>query len=124
MKTKVFYYKDYVGITAGNNLVNDPAGPGQLGVLIDITEVEIQKEALDFLKTLKKSNGSFGDVMCFGNTFGWCGAFWTVLTKDSSPDRDFEPMLLESQVSEFETPTDFITFIDSVNPQVHENTEG
>lgn len=115
MKTRIFVYKDHIGIAAGDKLVNDPSSPGQLGCIVDLSEVEISKEALDALKTVKKSTSSLGEVMCFGNTFGWMGGVKYVFkAQELTADRDYEPKLLEKCIADIEVPVDFREFIDSI----------
>jgi len=118
MKTKIFEYKGYVGIEAGDKLINDPNASGQLGCVVRIDEVEITSKALDFLKFLGKTGDSLGDVMCWesieGPCFGWLGNFKQVISTNQRGDRDFKPSLLSSQINDdMIVPKDFIAFIDS-----------
>lgn len=121
MKTQIFAYKNIVGISAGDKLVNDPCQPGQLGCIVDINEIEISREAYNILRTLKKCRGSLGDVMCWSCTdpdegeayFGWLGGFKAMITKETEGDRDFNPSLLKSQIVEnLIVPEDFKNAID------------
>lgn len=112
MKTKIFEYKGHVGIQAGDKFINDPDQPGQLGCLVDISEIEISKEAFDVLKTVKKSHDAIGDVMAFGTTFGWMGGYKYLLHPKAEGDRDYEPSILESRITEVEIPDDFKKVVD------------
>lgn len=65
MRTKIFYYKGIVGIQSGihaEGLLNDPMKKGQLGFVVDAAFVDVSPEALEALKTIRKSADCIGDV--------------------------------------------------------------
>src|SRR5574338_1129605 len=112
MKTKIFEYKGFVGIEAGDQFVNDPTQKGQLGCIVKIENVEISKGAFDFLFSLRKSHDAIGDVMCWGEYFAWMGGYKMIINKNCEGDRDYNPELLKSQICEVEPTEDFKNFID------------
>lgn len=112
-KTKIFEYKGYVGIVAGDSLVNDPTQPGQLGCIVSLKDVEISQAAFEILKGIPKSNDDIGDVMCWDEFFGWMGGPAKVLSKESEGDRDYNPNLLSDYIAEVEPTQSFKDFIDN-----------
>lgn len=44
-KTTIFEHKGRVGIQAGDKLLNNPDSPGQLGCLVDLSDVIISEAA-------------------------------------------------------------------------------
>lgn len=65
MTAKIFSYKGHVGIDINmdGTFLNDPKGMGQLGCVISTKEVEITQDAIDIIKSAKKSGGSFAELM-------------------------------------------------------------
>lgn len=113
MKTKIFEYKNYIGIIPGNDLITKPGG-GNIGCVCKIENIEISQSAYDMMQTFQKERGSFAEIMCFdsvdGPMLGWMG-YRAVLSKDSRGDRDFNPVLLKGSITDVEVPEDFKEFV-------------
>lgn len=120
MKTQIFEYKGFIGIVAGDQFVNDPYDSGQIGFLVNISEIEITQSALDELKKVKKVGNSLADLMCYKTNerarfFGWVGGNQIIfMAQEVYGDRDYTPSLLESQVVNIDSPEDFKKFIDDI----------
>ena len=122
MRTQVFAYKGYVGIESDFNaegLINNPAGDGQLGFVVDAAFVDIHPDALEILKKIPKSHDDIGDVDVFRAgphiVFAWLGGNLKVLDlkQDISGSNSYEPELLKSN-PDVQTPQKFIEFIDTL----------
>jgi len=121
MRTSVFTYKGYIGIESdvkAEGLLNDPSQPGQLGFVVDANSVDIQPEALELLKAIKKGRDSLGDVDVFSAgdkvIFGWLGGPLRLIDpKNTTGSRDYNPSLLKSN-SDVKTPEDFIKAVDTM----------
>jgi hypothetical protein len=80
MRTQVFAYDGWVGISSGTEaegLLNKPMNAGQLGFVVDAAFVDISPEALELLKQVPKSIDDLGEVDIFKSTdkiiFSWLG---------------------------------------------------
>jgi hypothetical protein len=65
MRTQIFTHKGIIGIRSdikAEGLLNDPKKPGQLGFVVNAEFVDIQPEALELLKSVKKSCDAIGDI--------------------------------------------------------------
>lgn len=121
MRTKIFYYKGYVGIQSSldaEGLLNNPAKPGQLGFVVDAEYVDIQPEALNEILKLEKSRDVIGDfdVIVDEKTYiSWLGGPLRIFdfnNKSISGSRYLDTSTLKSN-SEV-TPSDkFINYIDN-----------
>lgn len=120
MRTQVFAHKGMVGIMSDLNadgLLNRPQDTGQLGFVLDAAFVDIQPEALELLKMVKKSSDDIGDVDVWesGGTviFGWLGgpmkAFKPSQVEGSS---SYDISLLKS-VNGVKTDPKFIQFVEA-----------
>lgn len=125
MKTQIFAYKGYVGIKSDLNaegLVNDPSSSDQIGFVVDASYCEMQQEAVDILKKLKKSSSSFGDIDVFktgnGKTIiSWLGGPMRIIDPNiCEGSRNYDPDLLTSS-DNVVTPNDFIEYIDSADEE-------
>jgi hypothetical protein len=119
MRTKVFAYKGVVGVESSykaEGLINHPAEPGQLGFVVDANFVDISKEALDILKTIKRSSDDIGDIDIFAAKdivcFCWTGSCKQVIKPDYfEGSNTYDPSLI-TRTCEVEVPEEFKTFID------------
>jgi hypothetical protein len=124
MRTQVFTHKGYIGIMSdvkAEGLINNPSQPGQLGFVVDASFVDIQPEALEILKQIKKGRDSLGDIDVFqaGDkvVFSWLGGQLNLLDpKRVSGSRDYNPSTLKSN-SEVKPPQDFIDAVDNILKQ-------
>lgn len=114
MKTRIFAYKGRVGILAGDKTVNNPSDPNQLGYVVNLSEVEISREAFEALNKIKRSHDNIGDVMCWGSTFAWLGGPKTMLNEKAEGDNSYDPSLLVNYITEVEIPQDFINAVDKI----------
>jgi hypothetical protein len=119
MRTKVFAYKGIVGIESSYNakgLINDPSQPGQLGFVVDANFVDISKEALDILKTIKRSLDDMSDIDIFKSKdavcFCWVGGAKTAIDPERHTGSNSYNAYLITKTCEIEVPEDFKTFID------------
>jgi len=99
MRTKVFAHKGFVGIESGidaEGLLNNPLKPGQLGFVVRADCVDFQKEAIEILKTIKRSGDSIGEVDIYqsnndGVILCWLGGPFKLIdptTADGSNEYD------------------------------------
>ena len=68
MRTRVFAYKNFLGVQSSFTsigLLNKPGEPGQLGFVMDAKEVFFSLEAIELLKKVKRSRDAIGDVDVF-----------------------------------------------------------
>lgn len=123
MKTKVFAHGGWVGIESNpkaEGLINDPSQAGQLGYVLDASHVEVSKEAIEVLKTIRRGGGSLGEVDCFKVTdgkvvFGWLGReLKAVNPADSEVARDTDFSLLEqvATIVPNDPPKEFVEAVD------------
>jgi hypothetical protein len=91
MKTKVFIFRDYIGIESSPECEGIMAHPaaGSLGVVCYANSVEFSPEAVELLKTIKKSDDDLGDVNIFqtlDNTiiFSWMGGYKRLVDPSNS----------------------------------------
>ena len=121
MKTQIFVHKGFLGIKSSldaEGLLNDPTDGNQLGVVVDASCCEFQQAAIDRLKKVPKSHDCIGDVDVFQAedkvVFAWMGGLLAVFKEDDdiSGSSTYSPELLKP--AEFETPQDFVEFIDSI----------
>ena len=121
MRTQVFFYNGFLGINSdvkAEGLINDPAGDGQLGFIVDAAFCDISPEAIDFLKKIPKSADDFGDVDCFKIDDGrvlcsWLGSSMQAISSDADAtgSREYNPSLLIPN-PKVVIPDDFKTFVD------------
>lgn len=121
MKTKVFVYKDALGIESSCNadgLLNRPMEKNQLGFVCDASKVEFQQEAVDWLKKVKQSSNCIGDVNVFKSDngmviFAWLGGPSKVCMniEGVKGSRDYKPELLTA-TKDVEVPYSFKVFVD------------
>jgi hypothetical protein len=67
-KVRVMFYKGYVSIEASLDapgLLNNPAEPGQLGWVVDASEVQFSKKSVEALQKVRRSRDCIGDVDIF-----------------------------------------------------------
>ena len=128
MKTQVFSHKGIIGIQSdykAEGLINDPTQPGQLGFVVDADQVEIQPEALELLKKVKRSGDDIGDVDVFSAdggkvVFAWLGGPMRAMDPNEvEGSSTYDAGLLKS--TEGVTPPQ--DFIDFVNTQVEASAE-
>jgi hypothetical protein len=116
--TKIFAHKGYVGIEAGDQFINDPTKPGQLGCVVDLKNVVISQEAYDIIKGVRKSQDAIGDVMCWQadkqQCFGWMGGAKYLLHTKAEADRNYNPSLLKPRIEKVDPPADFIAAIKNI----------
>lgn len=120
MRTQVFAYKNIIGIQSNvkaEGLLNDPLQQGQLGFAVNAKFVDIQPEALELLKQIKRSGDCIGDVDVFqsenGIVFSWLGGPLQYLNPSKvTGSRDYNPSLLVAN-NEVVIPEKFKKFIDS-----------
>lgn len=121
MKTTVFAYKGIIGIKSdvkSEGLINDPTQPGQLGFVLDASQVEFSPEAIEALKKIKRGHGSLGDVDCFKSddgqiVFAFLGGPWAMFDPESGVEaaRDTDFNLL-TPTDGVEIPEDFKKAVD------------
>lgn len=130
MKTQIFAYKGHLGATTDQEngiFINDPKSPGQLGVVVPTSEVQISGDAKQLIKNAKREGGSFAPLMLtkhagegtgmFGpSSIGLMG-FWKHYL-GSGPEIkigiDCDVKVLEDcEEIQIEAPEDFKAFIDS-----------
>ena len=69
MKTKIFTYKNHLGIDMGEKpedvegLINDPTADGELGTVLRTDAIEITKDAKEMIRAAKREAGSFAPIM-------------------------------------------------------------
>jgi len=80
MRTQVFTHRGIIGIKSNikaEGLLNDPMKPGQLGFVVNAEFVDIQPEALELLKNVKKSCDAIGGIDVYQGSeyvvFAWLG---------------------------------------------------
>ena len=120
MRTKVFAYKNYIGIESNihaEGLLNDPMKIGQLGFIIDAKFVDVQPEALTLLLKGKKSIDDIGEIDVYKSNdkiiFSWLGgALKSCHVNDISGSNEYNASLLKSN-PEVKTPQKFIDFVNS-----------
>lgn len=123
-KTEMFAYRGILGIDGGTVTINDPTSAGQLGVIVDGSEVILTQAAFDVLKKIKTSRDAIGDIMVWKagqrTCVGWLGGRLGSISPDyATGDRDYNPELLRSNIvpdSEIETPAAFIQMVDENLP--------
>jgi hypothetical protein len=120
MRTKVFFYKGYVGIQSSmeaDGIIAKP-GNGNIGFVINADHVDVSPEALDALKKVKKVGGSFGSLMIFQanddvRCFSWLGGPLNAFRpEDVEGDRDYTPSILKP-TDDVVVPEEFKQFVDS-----------
>lgn len=133
---RVFGYKGYIGITGFSDsvdfsnddpltlsdltpaLINNPLADGQLGFVCRMEQCEFNQEAIDILKTVKKSGDCIGDVDIFdssdGAVFSWLGGPTTVIGPDSEGSSTYNPSLLPEAV-EVGAPEGFKEYVDQLS---------
>lgn len=120
VRTQVFAYKGIVGIQSdfeAEGIINDMSDPNQLGFVIDAKYVDIQPEALNLLKKIKKNKGCIGDINVSKSgkrvIFSFFGGPLAIIDpKLSEGSSDYHPELLKA-TNGVETPEDFKNHIDN-----------
>jgi len=122
MRTTVFAYKGIVGIKSdvkAEGLLNDPLKPGQLGFVVKADCVDIQSEALELLKQVKKSSDDIGEVDVFrsdnGLCFSWLGGpLKAFKPADITGSNSYDASELKAN-ADVKPPEDFIAFVDGLD---------
>ena len=120
MRTQVFVYKGVLGIKSAvdaDGLLNKPMDKGQLGFVVDAAHVDIQQEAIDWMRELPRTGDDIGAVDSFQSdngpvVFSWLGGPMTSITKeegDAPSSTDFGVLTASPDV---EVPEDFKNYID------------
>jgi hypothetical protein len=115
MKTQVFVYGGYLGVSSHPETEGLVAATG-LGIVINSQGLEISQEAIDVLRKARKAGGSYAPLQVFAGPdksviFGWEGSWKSIFPIDEVQlGRDDDPSLL--QPSEVEVPQDFRDFVD------------
>lgn len=122
MKTQVFVYKGVLGIESSpdaEGVINKPTEKGQLGFVCDASKVELQQEAVDWLKKVKPSSDCIGDVDVFkANSgmviFAWLGGPSKVCMDHEKVEgsRDYKPELLTATEG-VEVPDKFKEYVEA-----------
>jgi hypothetical protein len=107
MRTQVFAYKGWVGISSGveaEGLLNKPMDAGQLGFVVDAAFVDISSEAFELLKQVPKSNDDLGEVDIFKSTdkviFSWLGGVKKMFKPEQiTGSNSYNPSLIAKTVS-------------------------
>jgi hypothetical protein len=120
--TNVFAYKGYIGIQCepdATGMINDPTQPGQMGIVMDLSHMRFTTEAVELLKTLNKSRGSLGDIMCWKageqRCFAWMGGYYMMFKPENvEADRDYNPSLIPAELIDdtIEASDDFKEAVD------------
>ncbi len=116
MKVTVFAYKGIIGIKSSHDcegIIAHPVG-SNLGVVCEADKVLFSPEAVELLKTIKKGNGSIGDIDIFqsdtGPVFCWLGSYLKVIIpSEVEGSRTYDPSLINSSEG-IEVPENFIKF--------------
>lgn len=131
MKTKMFAYKGNIGAESdieNGKFINNPKGGGQLGIVIDIKEVEITQEVVDILKSASRDGGSFASIMLTKHSDEAVGTGGSVASiglmgfgkhffpkSEIAIGRTCDKEILDlCTISEIETPQDFKDFVDGL----------
>jgi len=128
MKTQVFSHKGIIGIQSdykAEGLLNDPTQPGQLGFVVDADQVEIQPEALELLKKVKRSGDDIGDVDVFSADggkviFAWLGGPMRAMDHNEVEGSSSYDASLLKATEGVTPPKDFVDF---VNREIEENSK-
>lgn len=128
MKTKIFAYKNYLGIESSEDAEGMIAKPGNgnIGVVVMTGSCEITPEAKGMLKNAKREGGSFAPFMLtkhadpdagFGkSSFGWLGSYIAgAPASEVLVGRDCNKEVLDDmiEVKDMVLPEGFIQFVDS-----------
>ena len=120
MKTTVFQHKGMIGILSSPDAEGFIAKPGNgnLGCVVDASQVEISKDALDLLKTIPRGHDGLGEIESFKagdkNVFGWLGGYMKAFRPaDIETSRDYNPSILTATEG-VEVPKEFKDFVDSL----------
>lgn len=103
MRTQIFTHKGIIGIRSGikaEGLLNDPKKPGQLGFVVNAEFVDIQPEALELLKGVKKSCDAIGDIDVYQSSkcvvIAWLGGpFKAFDPSEVDGSREYDVSLLK-----------------------------
>lgn len=122
MKTKIFAYKGVIGAETDldkGKFLNNPKAGGQLGCVIDTSEVQITKEAKELIKNAPREGGSFAPIMLTrandGRTSVGLFGFWKHIFhgEDLCIGRTCDTSVLdECEEVEIELDKDFVKIID------------
>lgn len=121
MRTQVFAHNGFIGIKSdikAEGLLNNPTEPDQLGFVVDANFVDVQPQALELLKQIKRSADDLGEVDIFksvkGTIFSWLGGpMKVIIPADVTSSNDYHPELIVAN-DKVETPQDFIDFINAL----------
>jgi hypothetical protein len=122
MKTQIFAYKGNLGISIdmeNGKFINNPTDSGQLGCVVDTTEIQITKEAKELIKRAKREGGSFADLMLTkhtsgGSSIGILGFGKVNMGTDFMIGRDCELSILDdTEEVELQIPEEYKEFIDT-----------
>lgn len=129
MRTIIFGYKGIIGAETDldkGKFLNDPKAGGQLGVVVPVEEIDINKEALELLKKAKREGGSFAPIMLTKHSSQYEGeskasvglmGFWKHLFhgEDLCIGRDCDTSILDlCNVTEVNIPQDFKDVVDKL----------
>ena len=124
MTARIFEYKGNLGVDIdiqNGKFLNDPKAKGQLGCVMSTEEIEITPAAIEVIKKAPRAGGSFATMMLTrhipgpGSSIGVLGFGKMNLGTDFEIGRDCEiEVLSDCKVVEFETPQDYIDFIDEM----------
>ena len=121
MRTKVFVYKNVLGIEShhkdAEGLINDPIAAGQLGFVLDASKVDIQQEAIDWMENMPTTGDDIGAIDTFKADsgiviFSWLGGPRAVMTTEREAPCISDFSLLTA--TEFETPAEFKSYVDDI----------
>jgi hypothetical protein len=121
-RTKVFYYKGFIGIDSSptaEGLLNNPLENGQLGYVVNADFVDISPDALEALKLVEKSGDDIGDVDAYQpsrnlRVFSWLGGSKRLIIPGShTGSSTYDPEILEA-TGGVEVPQDFIDAVEGM----------
>lgn len=130
---QIFAHKGIIGICAltvdeteekgyklSEAIVNNIEEPGQLGCVCEADKCEFSQEAIDLLKTVKKSGDCIGEVDIYGDPnkviFNWLGGPTRMLDVETAEgSRDYNPSLYDHvTVVPNNPPQEFVDAVDSM----------
>lgn len=124
MRTQVFTYKGILGVQTSlkaEGLLNDPKDKSQLGWVFNAKHIDIQPEALQVLKRIKRDSGDLGEIDIFETEnrdviFAWVGGKKRIFDPDNiTGSSTYDPDLIKRTVA-FKTPKDFVKYVDEHYP--------
>lgn len=125
MKTKVFVYKNFLGISSSidsEGVMNDPTCPTSIGFVMDASKVLFSKEAIQAMEKITRGGDSLGDIDCFQTitetpvVFSWIGGpkrCIDLTDKEIVTARNTDFSLI-SPTDDVEADQDFKDYVDSL----------